>query len=236
MELVKELLLLNEASTAGRAWEGKLKKIDALLAWMYDKDILTKGEKAKKDSIFRAYYRYYNDGDMPKSLALKGFSKYSEKGSIEKALEAYLEDFIKSLLSKYLPKVDRAEFRIDKMLSDLSTVIDVSERHDAHGLLEYWLKTVKINDPELILSKLVDELKEQYDKVKTEADSISPSTDNLVMSHRLEKMKTAGESTKTLDKNWKACEDTIDEITAFLKNLVDSLKQLKKQKFGESSE
>lgn len=60
MQLLNELLeVLSEASKAQRAWNGKLKNVDALMAWLYDKDILTKTEKAQKDKIFNAYYRFY---------------------------------------------------------------------------------------------------------------------------------------------------------------------------------
>lgn len=37
-----------EAVKPRRAWSGKIKKIDELLAWMYDKGIMNKGERAKK--------------------------------------------------------------------------------------------------------------------------------------------------------------------------------------------
>lgn len=220
--------LLTEASTPQRAWDGKLKKIDALLAWMYDKDILTKTEKAKKDTVFRAYYRYYNDGDIPKGIS--GVNRHTPKEEVAKALEAYLETFIKSILSKYLPRVDRTEFHVDKLVSDLASVISVSSSHDAHGLLTYWLKTVKINDPESVLKQLVDTLKEQYAAVKNAADAADPKSENTVMSYRADKMKDAGKWNKSLEKAWNAAKGTMDEITEFLKNLQSSVKDLKKQK------
>lgn len=46
-----------EEAKAGRAWSGKLNKIDELLQWMYSNDILNKGEKAQKDALFHQYYR-----------------------------------------------------------------------------------------------------------------------------------------------------------------------------------
>lgn len=220
--------LLTEASTPQRAWDGKLKKIDALLAWMYDKDILTKTEKAKKDTVFRAYYRYYNDGDIPKGIS--GVNRHTPEEEVAKALEIYLETFIKSILSKYLPRVDRTEFRIDKLVKDLSSVIGVSADHDAHGLLTYWLKTVKINDPESVLKQLVDTLKEQYAAVKNAADAADPKSENTVMSYRADQMKKAGKWNKSLEKAWNAAKGTMDEITEFLKNLQSSVKDLKKQK------
>ena len=62
MENFREMFLEAEPL---RAWNNKLKSIDDLMSWMYDKDILNKGEKSDKDRIFRQYYRYYNDGDFP---------------------------------------------------------------------------------------------------------------------------------------------------------------------------
>lgn len=46
-----------EEAKAGRAWNGRLNKIDELLQWMYSNDILNKGEKAQKDALFHQYYR-----------------------------------------------------------------------------------------------------------------------------------------------------------------------------------
>jgi hypothetical protein len=73
---------LHEASHAGRAWSGKIKNIDNLMSWMYDKGIINKGEQAEKDRVFREYYRYYNDGDTPRGLSGmsdKGIEEYIEK-------------------------------------------------------------------------------------------------------------------------------------------------------------
>lgn len=225
--------ILEEASTPRRAWEGKLKKIDKLLAWMYDKDILTKGEKAKKDTIFRAYYRYYNDGDMPAALKLQGMSKYSLETETETALEKYLEDFIKTILAKYLPKVNRAEFQLDDIISSLKTPIDVCERYDAHALLTYWIKQVKVSD-DTELKGMLEDAQAKYDALKTAADSASPKTSNTVISYRVEKMKEEGTWNKQLDKQWDALKASMDPVTTFLKNLLTSAKDLKKSKFGSA--
>ncbi len=225
--LIKELL--TEASVPRRAWDGKLKRIDDLLAWMYDKDILNKGEKAKKDQIFNAYYRYYNDGDMPAALKIRGLSKYSNEKEVETALEKYLEDFMKSILKKYLPKVDRTEFRLTTAIDGLNTVIDVASRNDAHGLLTYWLKTVKLNDEDSALKAMVDTLDAQYKALKEEANEVDPDSYNKVMSFRMEDMKEAKKWNKSLQKKWDALTVTMAGITQFLKNVQSSLKDLKKQ-------
>lgn len=232
--LIKELL--TEASVPRRAWDGKLKKVDALLSWMYDKDILNKGEKAKKDQIFRAYYRFYNDGDMPSALKMKGLSRYSDKKEVEMALEKYLEDFIKSTLTKYLPKVDRTDFRLDKAIKDLNTVIDVSSRNDAHGLLTYWLKTVKLNDEDSALKAMVDTLDAQYKALKEEANEVDPDSYNTTMSYRMEKMKETKKWNKSLQKKWDDLTVTMAGITQFLKNVQTSIKDVKKQRLVPDQE
>ena len=56
MKTLKQFL--SEAKT-GRANRGRLENIDKLLSWMYTKDILNKGEKSKKDTLFYQYYRFY---------------------------------------------------------------------------------------------------------------------------------------------------------------------------------
>jgi len=232
--LIKELL--TEASVPQRAWSGKLKKVDALLSWMYDKDILNKGEKAKKDQIFSAYYRFYNDGDMPAALKIRGLSKYSKSEEVEMALEEYLEAFIKSTLTKYLPKIDRTEFRLDKAIKDLDDVIDVASRNDVHGLLTYWLKTVKLNDEDSALKAMVDTLDEQYKALKEEADEADPKSNNTVMSYRIEKMKEDKKWNKSLQKKWDAMTVTMAGITQFLKNVQTSIKDVKKQRLVQDQE
>ena len=92
---------LHEASHAGRAWSGKIKNIDNLLSWMYDKGILNKTEQAEKDRTFRQYYRYYNDGDIPQGM------RFDSEEKIELAIEQKVEEFIKKILAKYTGKYDR---------------------------------------------------------------------------------------------------------------------------------
>ncbi len=229
---IKELF---EASKPGRAWSGKIKNIDELLSWMYDKDILTKGDKAKKDSIFHQYYRYYNDGDLPKSLALKGFSKFSNELSIETALEKYIEDFIKDILAKYMSKVDRGEFRLDKMLSDLDTVTRISSDYDAYGLLNYWIKKVKIKE-DSALKELVEKLKTQYDALYSAVNAVDEESDNMTMSYRRTSLQKDKKWNKDLEKGWKEVCSTMDQITEFLENLTSSVKRIKKEKLRNMEE
>ena len=162
---------LHEASHAGRAWSGKIKNIDDLMSWMYDKGIINKGEQAEKDRVFREYYRYYNDGDTP-----RGLRGMSEKG-IEDYLEKKVEEFIKKVLAKYTGKYDRKDFRIDTLLADLNTLSSITGGRnggefepDAYGLLNYWGKNIKTGNSEF--EKLLGELRPIYDVAKKAANDI----------------------------------------------------------------
>lgn len=217
--------IVAEASHPARAWSGKIKKIDQLLMWMYEKDILTKGEKAEKDKIFHAYYRYYNDGDQPRALQNKGISKHDPERT-EAELEKYLEVFIKKVLAKYLPKIDRAEFRADTTIKALSTVITQAEDHDVHGLLTYWLKKVKLGDDEKI-KECIDSLQKCYDELVKAANEAAPESSNTTMKYRRTKMKEAGKWNSSLEKMWNDCQHDMDDISSFLKNLKRSVERLK---------
>lgn len=221
--LVKELF---EASRPGRAWSGKIKKIDDLLAWMYDKDILTATDKKEKDRIFYAYYRYYNDGDLPGFLRVKGVSKHDTQ-RVEEELEKYLEAFIKKMLAKYLPKIDRTEFRYDTILKNLETVKNVAKRNDSYGLLEYWLKKVKIKDEDGTLAKLVNELQKYHDSLKDKIKSASSEHSNKILSAAREYMKKDKTWTKDMEKDYIEVSDLCSKVANFISSLMSGISKLK---------
>ena len=164
---------LNEASKPGRAWSGKISRIDDLLAWMYDKGILTKGEQAEKDKIFRQYHRYYNDGDLPGAMRKQGHSLI-QKGKYHKgmdqdgeaALEKYLETFIKKILGKYMSKIDRSEFRIDKAIGDLTIAQDAAKGGWGTDI-NYWVSKANIKDEGGQLATLIDKMKNTKDAAES---------------------------------------------------------------------
>lgn len=219
--------ILNEASTPGRGWSGKIKKIDSILSWMYDQNILTATEKKKKDSVFRQYYRYYNDGDFPTALKVKGISKWSGEKVVETALEKYLETFIKEMLAKYLPKVNRREFRLDTVIKELSVVRDVADREDAHGLLGYWLKKTKINDEEGILAEFTEELKKSYEVLKKALDEVDPDRSNNVISYRKREMQEDGTWNSELDKLYNDMASDVKLIKMYIVKLINATQKLK---------
>ena len=170
---------IDEASFAGRAWSGKIANLDNLFSWFYDKGILNKGEQAKKDSLFRQYYRYYNDGDFPKGLSSKGISKYHGEEKIERALEDEIENFMKQILNKYTGTYDRKLFHLDTLLADLYTLRGVvagrdleggvKGEPDPYGLLNYWGKKVNVKDSEF--EKMLGELRPLYDDARKAVDT-----------------------------------------------------------------
>ena len=171
---------LTEAK-ARNAWNGKLKHIDNLLAWMYDKDILTKTEKDEKDKVFRSYYRYYNDGDFPRALSSKGLSKYSPDDKIENALEEYLNNFIKKILSKYAGKYSKKEFRYDQLNSQLDIALkscDINDKYFSATSLLYWVNYIPNKDEELV--NLIHNLDIEFNKLKANMKDIeSKASDNI---------------------------------------------------------
>lgn len=194
--------LITEASHPGRASSGKLKKIDELMAWLYDKNILNKGEKKKKDSIFYKYYRWYNDGDKPRGKRYSGL--YNDK-EIAAELEKEIEEFIKQTLVKYLPKINRADFKFDMAISKLNRLIYVAEENDFYSLVNYYVKDVK--DPKVLENiKILKGQLEHWKKI------VPKEFNNIRASYAFSKMKTANELTPELKSSYKEMNKTIIDI------------------------
>ena len=120
-----------------RAWGNRLEGINNLLSWMYETDVLNKGEKGKKDTIFRQYYRYYNDGDAPRGVLRKySLSMYNKK-LVEIKLEQYVEDFICTILNKYKGKYDKTEYlryRKNTSIEKVATYVEYGYELDTSDL------------------------------------------------------------------------------------------------------
>jgi len=217
-----EFFSINETKP-GRAWEGKLNKIDELLSWMYDKGILTQTEKKKKDSLFHKYYRYYNDGDFPRGLkntsakdyeTAKYYRKYDPSKAketeeqIELELEEQLEAFIKKILTKYLPKINRKEFHRDSVMSGYDLVLDILKRHDVNGI-RHWLNAIPDDTSSLDLDKLFDLYKQYNEQVKDiPADSWGTLGGKTFISGKKKAMETKPE----LEPLIKEIESTMDDM------------------------
>jgi hypothetical protein len=237
--------VINEAK-ARRAWSNRLVQIDKLMAWMYTKDILNKGEKKRKDVLFRQYYRYYNDGDFPKSLESKGLGRWSDPKQVETALEELLEEFIKKILSKYMGKINRKEFYLDEFLQQMETLKGVVGRYDAYSLLDYWGKKIDVKNSDF--EKLLKRLKGEY---KTANDAVNKAVDTLeadpvfdwhdtvdrfryttsIKTYNVTYKKEALESIAAWDKTLSAPYDkmagTMDEMAAIIDNIIEATNKAK---------
>ena len=225
---------LNEVKVK-RAWSNKLSQIDSLLSWMYEKDILNKGEKAKKDSLFRKYYRFYNDGDNPRGKNYNGKSQYE----LPEILETELEDFIKKILSKYMSKIDRKGFRIDKQLGDLKTVLSVIQRNDVRGLTKYWKKDIK--DQSVL--EMIDTLESDFDNFTKILDDFVDSIDfekdyglksyeaprkGHTASYIMQQLESLGITIPSeITNSWSEIKSSMSEIGELVSNILESLHKLK---------
>ena len=241
----------NGASFAGRAWSGKIKNLDNLFSWFYSKGILNKGEQAKKDSLFRQYYRWYNDGDFPKGLSSKGISKYQGDEKIERALEDEIENFMKQILNKYTGKYDRREFHLDTLLSDLKTLENivagikqedgVRGEPDPYGLLNYWGKNINTKDSDF--ERMLGELRPLYDDARKATDTALdkevkdgvykdmksyeiPGPNNGLSYVRM-RMQNDKIWTPDLEKKYQKMKDHMTKMHAILKNVVDGAQKAK---------
>jgi len=171
--------------TNRRAWNNGLANIDGLMAWLYDQEILNKGERAKKDSIFRQYHRYYNDGDAPRGVLSKyGVSMY-QKNLVEEKLELYLSSFISTVLAKYAGKYNRQDFYLDRKVSRLKDLLSVTERYDAYSI-DYWAGKTKSS----YMIALANQLKLNYDLTRGEFDQNNEGLKNTTLSYAMENDKS----------------------------------------------
>ena len=222
---------LNEASRPGRAWSGKLENLENLFSWMYSKGILNKDEKAKKDRIFRQYYRWYNDGDFPSDLRLK-VSQSDRDEVIEKALEELIEKFMKEVLNKYTGKYDRREFHIDTLLGDLNTLENIVAGHndssrgepDPYGLLNYWGKKINTGDSEF--EKMLGELGPLYKDVDESTDkALEKAGEKLggyTIAYRRQMAKDKGIWTADLEKKYQKMKDHMLKMHEILKTVIEA--------------
>lgn len=162
-----------EAVKPRRAWSGRISHLDKLLAWMYDKNILNKTDQARKDTLFRSYYRYYNDGEFPRVLSPLGYNKWMSDEKIEAALEELIEEFIKKILSKYAGKYSRKDFRYDQYMEQLGDVIDLIDRSNGTNAYDINYFLSKIANPDEELVKLNGELQSYHKQLITKLAKVS---------------------------------------------------------------
>jgi len=208
-----------------RAWGHGLENIDGLMAWLYDQEILNKGERERKDTIFRQYYRFYNDGDAPRGVLRKyGVSMYNKK-LVEVKLEEYLNEFISAMLTKYSPKIDRQDFYLDRKISKAKTAARIAADFEVHGLVTYWKKDVE-NKTVLIL---IDRLSDKYDALHEKVVAVNVGYDNTTFTclfdgtdyHKAKKFN------KELKADWREIKEDMLEIANVIERDVVDLRTKK---------
>lgn len=175
-----------------RAWTGKLSRLDNLMSWMYDNDIMNTTDKTQKDRIFRAYYRYYNDGDKP-----KGYS-FVQDHLIEEFLEQRVEEFIIKMITKYRGKYDRKQFWTDRKVRQYNTIKEVATNNQIESV-NYFIKDSGIKDQ--MINDHVDSMNGIYDSLKQYTDAACERHDweesynnpkGLIIEAKRRNMKKAG--------------------------------------------
>lgn len=143
-----------------RGWTNKIANLDELMSWLYDNHF-TKTDQQTKDKLFRSYYRYYNDGDIPKRL------RYEDPQVIEAILEYEVGSFIRYALKKYHSRYSRQEFYTKKKLEKLSYM----KRHTEDTIPTTYFFTVKnyFNNPayDMLTAKYVTLYHTLSDKIKS---------------------------------------------------------------------
>lgn len=165
------------------------------------------------------------------------FTKYSNREKVAEALEAKLEEFIRKILSKYISKIDRSDYRLDQAINDIQTPISVVYRYDVEALVTYWHKNIK--DPEVL--DMIKSLESEYNKLKEITDKANdshpwedtwsnPNPKTIRMVPAVGMMKDAGIWTADMERRWVSIKKAMNLIGTKLENIKTSLEELKKLK------
>ena len=191
---------ITDTVKVGRAWNNRLNNINELLSWMYEENILNKTLKAKKDRIFRTYYRYYNDGDIPKGY------KGVDKVWTEKYLENIVNELIAEILRKTHGKYDRKDFRNSRKLQQLNTLDRQARDFDCHSLFTYFSKKIKVKGQTAyeyfgmnlehamynVLDKKINVIINRLDQ--SDVEYFNRIESNFVICYRIEQLEKRGEN------------------------------------------
>jgi hypothetical protein len=85
-----------------RGWNGNLKRINERLTELADTNKMTKTETDKFNTLIYRYYRFFNDGDIPRGRGFR-YESYalSRNEQIGVALELKVTKLFKELITKY---------------------------------------------------------------------------------------------------------------------------------------
>ena len=183
---------------------------------------------AKKNSLFNAYYRWYNDGDFPTFLTQYGVYRGMSETTINDKLEELITDFLTAILSKYLSKVDRGEIRAKVYIANIDTVLRNLKEGDFYSVYSYYANIVNIDDSNW--ATLLEKLKTQYIEIKGDIDALGYDDvkgREIVYARRILQHDTDLWSDK-LEKKWKAMEKTGDDISDILNKVKENITQIEK--------
>jgi len=99
-----------------RAWANRLDQLNGFANYLDEKGFLNKGESNEKATIFRAYYRFYNDGDYPHGY------KFQSRQVVQEYLENRLEKFMKKIIKKNMTPAIRTGVRRAKLKDTIDTI------------------------------------------------------------------------------------------------------------------
>lgn len=214
---------LQEASFAGRAWEGKLSKINELLDWFDKKKIMNATERKEYERIKRNYYRWHNDGDKP-GILKKDIQFYTTNNDISSMLETKLEDFIKKILSKYQGKYNRSEFNIDKAINNLQEVIRLSDTSDEFVHIPHLIKDLKsmLNSEDEEVKSYIKQLEDVNTLLDKELEPIIPENmKTKVTGAKLSYVKKNKLTTLKLEKLIQKFDNIREDIILYCKELIE---------------
>ena len=150
------------------------------------------------------------------------------KEDIQLALEEYIEEFIKRILSKYLPKVNKKDFRYDMILREIGTLKSVVDGEDFHGLVTYWGPKFKgnIEGSDKFFKKVLG-LSSKYTELSRQLNKISPETSNTGIWSRRNKMQDNDTWTKYHEKRYVDMQVDMKSISIILNDFETSVNKLK---------
>jgi len=226
--------VLNEAKV-GRAWEGKLARIEKLIQYMDDNNLLSKGDSSKFESVARRYNRWYNDGDIPKGSGIsKDELQYNQKSAserIDQYLEELLEDTLRTILSKKLKKVDRTDFRYSEKIKNLELIKNMVAHSSyfpdnslAFKVISDTDLQVKLKEIHNLGQKVVRSLSDRLDMIPTY--EINTYIDEL----QARGEKLSSDESKLIKKIDKLRAEVISEISA----LINTIEMMRKDRILKS--
>ena len=162
-------------------------------------------------------------------------SKYQNPQRIEEALEAAIDEFLKQMLTKYLPKVDRTVYRMDQTLKTIDQLTRIANDVDPYAL-EVFSKDLKLEDDSLLVMFL-DKLFEESKDLNEELDKVSPNTQGYSTKYRIAYMKEDpmqyGKITPEITTKWESITKLCKKIAMLLGYMKETVEKVRDQRLLE---